>query len=120
MPSICFQACSVRISTTPPDNSLLKIGPSGSSGSTPSISFEIHPSKKSVIYSNVINSEDLILLQLVQALRYESEVDSSLEKFLLEIVVSNFEICSNFYWYINVECANETKTNIYKNIFEKF
>ena len=73
------------------------------------------------------NKINFILLQLVQALRYEDKNDSSLKKFLIEKCSKNINLATSFYWFLKVEKDNEkTKTkeelkmNIYNEIFNEF
>ena len=73
------------------------------------------------------NKINFILLQLVQALRYEDKNDSSLKKFLIEKCSKNINLATSFYWFLKVEKDNEkTKTkeelkmNIYNDIFNEF
>ena len=73
------------------------------------------------------NKINCILLQLVQALRYEDKNDSSLKKFLIEKCSKNINLATSFYWFLKVEKDNEkTKTkeelkmNIYNEIFNEF
>jgi phosphatidylinositol 3-kinase len=60
----------------------------------------------------------LYLLQLVQALKYEhiagdsrqeATQDSSLARFLITRAASNFLLGNSFYWYLMVECDDESQ-----------
>ena len=75
------------------------------------------------------NKINFILLQLVQALRYENKNDSSLKKFLIEKCSKNINLATSFYWFLKVEKDNsdertktkeELKMNIYNEIFNEF
>jgi len=46
---------------------------------------------------------NFILLQLVQALRYEDESTSSLRKFLINRCGTQVELATSFYWFLRVE-----------------
>ena len=46
---------------------------------------------------------NFILLQLVQALRYEDESNSPLRKFLIKRCGSQIELATSFYWFLRVE-----------------
>jgi uncharacterized protein YecE (DUF72 family) len=55
------------------------------------------------------NDEELmsIMLQLVQAFRYEKFDKSSLKKFLFQRVFNSIEIANSFHWLIHLEKCNE-------------
>jgi Phosphoinositide 3-kinase family, accessory domain (PIK domain). len=69
------------------------------------------------------NSNEIcsILLQLVQALRYEDYFDSPLKKFLLQSAIENRDIAISLYWYLQVESQGSPGivTNNYKLFFEE-
>lgn len=80
------------------------------------------------------NELNFILLQLVQALRYEDEKDSQLKQFLLMRCSKEIELATSLYWFLAVEAddsdvkslskANRESANLlvqfYKNIFYQF
>ncbi len=81
------------------------------------------------------NQLNFILLQLVQALRYEDENDSMLKQFLLMRCSTDIELATSLYWFLCVEAddsdikssnkANNKEVinpmiNFYKNIFYQF
>ena len=85
------------------------------------------------------NQLNFILLQLVQALRYEDETESQLKHFLLTRCSTEIELATSLYWFLSVEAddsdskissnkssANSSKDLInpmiqfYKNIFMQF
>lgn len=60
-----------------------------------------------------------ILLQLVQALKYEksSKIEHcSLFLFLIDIAINNIEVSSKLYWHFNVECKENPKFEELKQI----
>jgi len=77
----------------------------------------------------------LYLLQLVQALKYETMDEqsttprtslgsskvtmpvSSLATFLINRAASNLELANYFYWYLKVETKNQTHGSRYRNVF---
>lgn len=63
-----------------------------------------------------------ILLQLVQAIRYEDYTDSPLRKFLLQSAIENTDIAISLYWYLQVESQGSPGviTNNYKIFFDDF
>ena len=68
------------------------------------------------------NEISSILLQLVQALRYEDFTDSPLKKMLINYAVENQEIAISLYWYLNVELegvSQATVTEEYQRIFDE-
>jgi phosphatidylinositol 3-kinase len=68
------------------------------------------------------NEISSILLQLVQALRYEDFFDSPLKKLLINYAVENQEIAISLYWYLNVELegtSQPTVTEEYQKIFNE-
>ena len=79
-----------------------------------------------------ISDEDLnfILLQLVQAIRYEDisikNIESPLVSFLIETCSKNIILASSFYWFIECEADNDTssghknKNNSTKEIIQIF
>ena len=62
-----------------------------------------------------------ILLQLVQALRYEDYNESPLRKFLLQSAIENKDIAISLYWYLQVESQGSPGviTNNYKSFFDE-
>jgi phosphatidylinositol 3-kinase len=62
-----------------------------------------------------------ILLQLVQALRYEDYNESPLRKFLLQSAIENKDIAISLYWYLQVETQGSPGviTNNYKIFFDE-
>jgi len=54
---------------------------------------------------------NFILLQLVQALRYEDYEDSLLRKILIEKCSSNKVLASSFFWFIMCECEDDNNPN---------
>ena len=80
-----------------------------------------------------IPSDDInfILLQLVQALKYEDEKNPFLRDMLLEKCAESAELATSFYWFITVETGEGDKSKkdpeertemekVYKSIQEKF
>ena len=66
---------------------------------------------------------DFILLQLVQAYRYEDFDDSPLKNFLLSRVVTNSLLASSFMWTLEVEIQNPENKQIsehYKRLHSEF
>jgi phosphatidylinositol 3-kinase len=74
---------------------------------------------------------NFILLQLVQALKYEDNKDSPLTNFLIEKCSNNIELATSFYWFLKVEKDNSDQKGkkdkeepkiitIYKEIFNNF
>jgi phosphatidylinositol 3-kinase len=65
---------------------------------------------------------EFILLQLVQALRYEDIDDSTLSKFLIRRSERCHTLAINLYWYLTVECQCTTGpiTVWYKQVFSEF
>ena len=83
----------------------------------PLYSKHIYPRVNQVRYYAVnqlkkISNDDIefVLLQLVQALRYEERNDSYLKKYLIARCADDLKLASSFYWFLNVE-ADETKMN---------
>lgn len=63
-----------------------------------------------------------ILLQLVQALRYESTTDSPLQEFLERRALNCKEIAINYFWYLQVEMQGPSGklTDWYRETLDKF
>lgn len=80
------------------------------------------------------NQLNFILLQLVQALRYEDENDSQLKQFLIMRCSKEIELATSFFWFLSVEADDSdvkntnknskenpmTMINFYKNIYSQF
>ena len=76
--------------------------------------------------------KELILLQLVQALRYEpieeNALNSILTQFLIKRVTKDINLSTLFYWYLSVECDNKKEKDSkslkicswYQNILDHF
>lgn len=65
----------------------------------------------------------LYLLQLVQALRFESEKSSKkspLARFLVTRAASNPILANFFFWYITVEAADRNAPSIFKHVLTQF
>lgn len=80
---------------------------------------------KGIAYLSLMNDEDLdvILMQLVQAYRYENHEDSELKKFLINRASKSLLIASHLMWYIKVETenpANGSMKYIYENFYNDF
>jgi phosphatidylinositol 3-kinase len=95
----------------------------------------IYPKMQEVRQYAVKNLEKLneteinfILLQLVQALRYEDETNSPLRKFLISKCSKTIDLATSFFWFLRVE-ADDTLVNkkealkmieTYKEILKEF
>lgn len=72
-----------------------------------------------------VKSIQSIILQLVQAYRYESFHQSPLKKFFLKNVFKNLEIANSFHWlvFLDKENADTNEAPIlerYKELYEEF
>ena len=74
---------------------------------------------------------NFILLQLVQALKYEDNEENPLANFLIEKCSKNIELATSLYWFLKVEKDNSDQKGkkdkeepkiitIYREIFDKF
>lgn len=74
---------------------------------------EIEVRNFAVKYLEKIENKDLnfILLQLVQALRYEDPTNSALRDFLTKACAKNIELASSFFWFLKVEADDSDITN---------
>ena len=65
-----------------------------------------------------------IMLQLVQAYRYESFHQSPLKKFLLKKVFDNITIANKFHWLVHLDKENNENDEFiqkqYKDLYDKF
>ena len=59
-----------------------------------------------------VSDEDInfILLQLIQALRYEDPKQPFLKDFLIKKCTQSVELATSFYWFIHVEAGNKTNS----------
>ena len=75
----------------------------------------------SILKKQTVSDIKQYLLQLVQALKYEKYVDSSLARFLLEKAISNpITIGHEFFWHLRAEMYNQDvqqKFGLYLEIF---
>ena len=85
----------------------------------PLYSKHIYPRANQVRYYAVnqlkkISDDDLefVLLQLVQALRYEEKDDSYLKKYLISRCSNNLKLASCFYWFLNVEADDSQESSL--------
>ena len=90
--------------------------------------------KKAVKHLENISSTDLnfILLQLVQALRYEDETITPLKDFLINKCKNDIILATSLYWFLSVEADDsqngsaknksqvEEMTRVYKTILKQF
>ncbi|KAL9641989.1 hypothetical protein ABK040_004045 [Willaertia magna] len=62
----------------------------------------------------------MILLQLVQALRYEHDMRTcKLADFLIERSESSFLIANDLYWYLTIECEDKVKGDFYFSLRQR-
>eukprot|EP00002_Diphylleia_rotans_P025641 TRINITY_DN5077_c0_g1_i2.p1 TRINITY_DN5077_c0_g1~~TRINITY_DN5077_c0_g1_i2.p1 ORF type:complete len:562 (-),score=91.59 TRINITY_DN5077_c0_g1_i2:1276-2961(-) len=68
------------------------------------------------------DDEELLyyLLQLVQAIRYESKEDSMLVHFLISRSCACREVGIYFHWYVTVECEDKNFGQAYSQISDRF
>ena len=75
----------------------------------------------SILKKSPINDIKIYLLQLVQALKYEKNIDNSLARFLLELAIAHpITIGHEFFWHLRAEMYNQEvqkKFGLYLEIF---
>eukprot|EP00357_Protocruzia_adherens_P026599 CAMPEP_0115033322 /NCGR_PEP_ID=MMETSP0216-20121206/39783_1 /TAXON_ID=223996 /ORGANISM="Protocruzia adherens, Strain Boccale" /LENGTH=629 /DNA_ID=CAMNT_0002411587 /DNA_START=249 /DNA_END=2134 /DNA_ORIENTATION=+ len=74
------------------------------------------------LYNHAENDIEDILLQLVQALRYEDFIKSPLAEFLISRAKTRLEFASTFFWYLYVEVEANSKrvSQWYERVIQMF
>lgn len=89
-----------------------------------SVSFKADQVRKyAVSRISIADDEELLcyLLQLVQALRYEANLEPGpLAEFLMDRALKSSDLGYFFFWYVTVECEDRRYREYYQKLRDKF